>query len=476
MNGETGRIDTDQKALEINLNDNIYGTFAEIGAGQEVARYFFKVGAAAGTIAKSMSAYDKTFSDCIYGEEKSGRYVCESRIHKMLDHEYALMVERLGASRADTCFFAFADTVAALNYSRTTKGHGWLGLRFQLSPHGPSNDMLVHVRMLDNDYRQQQSAIGILGVNLLYACYFYPNNVEKMIISLMDDLHGRISIDLIDLSGPDFPNLDIRLLSMYLVKHGLTRVAMFNSAGHSIHPSEFLYRKSLMVVRGNYRPPTIVSEDVFKRGFDQFQSDLNVSDEKSKLMAEITMQNLTYSGEVSDIDFIARADMLCHMGYDTIISNCADHQTLVNYLSDYKTAHLGIVVGAREMEDLLNENTNMTGGENMLVTFGRLFSKNLTVYVYPAFNDNKTVLYTSKNMPVHPMIKFLYQHLIEQKFIVDIEEYSVQDLDIFPMEVLEEIHHNTPGWEDKLPKGLGDIIRLNGYFGWNSKASTLSDV
>ncbi len=466
MESTTGRLDTDQKALEINLNDKIYGTFAEIGAGQEVARHFFKVGAAAGTIAKSMSAYDKTFSDCIYGEEESGRYVCESRIHKMLDHEYNLMVERLAKSRPETSFFAFADTVAALNYTKTVKGHGWLGLRFQLSPDTAPNDMLIHVRMLDNDYRLQQNAIGILGVNLLYGCYFLHNDVEFLISSLMDDLHDRISIDMVELSGPDFKEVDNRILSMYLVKHGLTKVAMFNAKGKSIHPSEFLYKKSLMVVRGNYRPPTIVSEDVFEQGFKRFKSDFDLTDEKSCLMAEITLQNLKREGIVRNADFVARADMLCHMGHDTIISSCLDHQTLVNYLADYKTAHLALIVGARELEDLINQNTQMTGEENMLVTFGRLFSRNITVYVYPAFNDDKTVLYTSKNLPVHPMIKYLYQHLIEQNFIVDITEYNAANLDIFPYEVLEEIKNNKPGWEEKLPKGLGALIREKGYFGW----------
>jgi len=465
----TGRIDTDQKALEINLNDKIYGTFAEIGAGQEVARHFFKVGAAAGTIAKSMSAYDKTFSDCIYGEETSGRYVCESRIHKMLDHEYDLMDERLTESRPHTCFFVFADTVAAINYSKTVKGHGWLGLRFQLQPQGEPNDVLIHVRMLDNDYRLQQNAIGILGVNFVYGCYFHSDNIELLISSLMDDLHDRISIDMIHASGPNFDQYDNRVLSMYLVKHKLTEVAMFNAAGKSMHPSEFLYRKSLMVVRGSYRPPTIVSEDVFKQGFKRFNIDFELTEKNSRLMAEITLQNLMRDGEVHDKDFIARADMLCHMGHDTIISSCLDHQTLVNYLADYKTAHLALIVGARELEDLINKNTNMTGEENMLVTFGRLFSKNITVYVYPAFNDDKTVLYTSRNLPVHPMIKYLYQHLIEQNFIVDITEYNAQNLDIFPYEVLQDIQSDSNNWEDKLPKGLADIIREKGYFGYETK-------
>lgn len=469
MTNSTGRIDSDQKALEINLNDRFYGTFAEIGAGQEVARHFFKVGAAAGTIAKSMSAYDKTFSDCIYGEEASGRYVCESRIHKMLDHEYALMDERLTASRPDTCFFVFADTVAAINYSKTIKGHGWLGLRFQLSPQEEPNDLLLHVRMLDNDYRLQQNAIGILGVNMVYGCFKYYEDIEQLIRSLMDDLHDRVSIDMIDLSGPRFTDIDNRVLSMYLVKHGLTEVAMFNAEGKSMHPSEFLYKKSLMVVRGNYRPPTIVSDDVFHQGFAQFKEDFNLNDNQAKLMAEITLENLGHGGDISDSDFVERADMLCHMGHETIISSCHDHQTLVNYLSDYKIINLALVVGARELENLINKNTKVTGGENLLVTFGRLFSRKITVYVYPALNDDKTALYTSRNLPVHPMIKYLYQYLIEQDYIVDIEEYDEKNLNIFSFEVLEDIKNDTPGWEDKLPKGLAAVIREKGYFEWNTQ-------
>jgi hypothetical protein len=244
---------------------------------------------------------------------------------------------------------------------------------------------------------------------------------------------------------------------------------MFNADGKSIHPSEFLYRKSLMVVRGNYRPPTIVSEDVFEQGFKKFKSDFDLKAKKSSLMAEITLQNLRQTGDVSDRDFIMRADMLCHMGYDTIISNCADHQTLVNYLAEYKTANLAIVVGARELEEILNANISLTGGENILVTFGRLFSRNITVYVYPAYNDDKTVLYTSKNLPVHPMIKYLYQHLIEQNHIVDITEYNADNLHIFPYEVLHQIQHDIAGWSDKLPKGLDEIVRKNKYFGWSPK-------
>ena len=206
-------LETEQKALEINLDDRVYGTFAEIGAGQEVARYFFQVGAAAGTIAKTMSAYDKVYSDEIYGPEPNGRYVCESRLYKMLDHEFELMETRLKHERPNTNFFAFADTVAAMNFSKTIKGEGWLGLRFQLKPGGKTNDLVIHVKMLDNDNKLQQQAIGVLGVNLLYGVYRYSHDVEILIQSLMDSLHGRVSIDMIRLSGGNFKDIDNHLLT-----------------------------------------------------------------------------------------------------------------------------------------------------------------------------------------------------------------------------------------------------------------------
>ena len=241
-------LETEQKALEINLDDKIYGTFAEIGAGQEVARYFFQVGAAAGTIAKTMSAYDKVYSDEIYGPEPMGRYVCESRLYKMLDHEFELMETRLKLERPNTCFFAFADTVAAINFSKTITGEGWLGLRFQLKPGGKTNDLVIHVKMLDNDNKLQQQAAGVLGVNLIYAIFRYNNDVETMLQSLMDSLHGRVSVDMIRLSGPDFKDIDNRLLSLWLIKHKMSDVAMFGPDKRNVHPSEFMYKKNLLVV------------------------------------------------------------------------------------------------------------------------------------------------------------------------------------------------------------------------------------
>jgi hypothetical protein len=215
-------IGTKQKALAINLDPKIYGSFAEIGAGQDVAANFFKAGASSGTIAKTMSAYDMTFSDAIYGVQQVKRYVSEQRLISMLDHEYSLLIERLAAQRGNsTTFFAFSDTISALNYHKTNQGHGWMGVRFQLEPNGKFNDVVLHVKLLDNDNNLQQQAAGILGVNLMYACFYFYENPLVFLLSLMDDLSkDRIQIDMIRFEGPNFAKVDNRLMSLHLVKYG----------------------------------------------------------------------------------------------------------------------------------------------------------------------------------------------------------------------------------------------------------------
>lgn len=457
-------IDSDQKALEINLDKTIYGTFAEIGAGQEVARLFFKVGAAAGTIAKSMSAYDKDFSDAIYGREESGRYVCESRLYKMLDHEYELMVERLQQSRPGTKFFVFADTVAAINYNRTIKGHGWLGLRFQLGPESLPNDLVLHVKMLDNTYQLQQSAIGILGVNILYACYNYHNDIEKLVESLMDQLDGRVVIDLVRLSGPDFSQVDNRIIAMLMVKHNLTEVAMFDTNGNTIHASEFLYKKSLMVVRGSYRPPTLVSEDVFKSAYDQFLKEPDINSERAHLMAEITLDNLMRTGSLSDSDFLDRSKAINAMGHMVIISNCLNHQRLINYLSDYKITELGLVIGIRELQEIIREKYEQNQDGRLLVAFGELFTRNIKIFAYPAQGNTPGEITTCANLEVPEGIKFLFQHLLDSEQIVDVENANTDLLNIFGWEVQKLIQENKPGWEEQVPKSIVDIIKSENLF------------
>ncbi len=461
-------LDSNQKALDINLDEGIYGTFAEIGAGQEVARRFFKVGAAAGTIAKSMSAYDKTYSDSIYGVEKSGRYVCQSRLYNMLDHEYALMIERLSTVRPDDRFFVYADTVSTINYQKTNEGHGWMGVRFQMRPGGPSNDIILHVRMKDRDATLQQDAIGILGVNLIYAAFFYSDNFETFIKSLYDELVDRLSIDLIEVKGPDFEHIDNRVLALYLTKHGLSQVAMFSSEGKPMQASEFLYRKALMVVRGNFSPPTIVTKDVFDNSWKQFIDDYQLDVEKAKIMAEIPLQYLYQDGKINVEDFIARADMLKFMGYDVIVSNYPDHQKLVRYLAPYKIPKLGLVIGVKELDETIHNNINQETNDNVLVTFGRLFTKNIKVYVYPATDASNDKLYTADNMEVDSEIYFLYRYLIDRGYIEDVTNYNRDNLDIYSYNIRQEIKNDSHGWEAKLPEGMADLIKKHRYFGYGS--------
>lgn len=459
-------IKTEQKALDINLNDPIYGTFAEIGAGQEVARNFFQAGAAAGTIAKTMSAYDKTYSDAIYGAEPSGRYVSEARLYKMLDHEWSLMEERLSKSRPDATFFVFADTVQAINYTRTIKGNGWMGLRFRLKPDGPVNDMVLHVKMLDTNNRLQQEAIGVLGVNMIYASFYFNDDPEKMVRSLVDNIKDRVSIDLLRINGDDFNYFDKRILSLYLVKHKLTSVAMFDINKTGIHPSEFLYKEALMVIRGNFRPPTLVTLDAISSSYKQFRSETGLADDKLNLMMELTMDRLKGDQEeVNEKDFLERADMLSGLGHKVLLSDCANHEMLINYLNDYKISHLGLVIGARELQNIISDKYEQNQDGRLLVAFGELFSQNIRVYVYPAYQDDGQIA-TADTLQVPDGIKFLYQYLLDSKQVVAVSEFNKENLSIYPQDVLKEIKDNKEGWESKVPSSLAKLIKSQNLFGY----------
>lgn len=459
-------LETEQKALEINLDPSIYGTFAEIGAGQEVARYFFQVGAAAGTIAKTMSAYDKVYSDKIYGIEASGRYICESRLYKMLDHEYDLIIDRLQHDRMDTNFFVFADTVSAINYQRTIKGNGWLGIRFRLKPDGEPNDLVIHAKMLDNDNQLQQQAIGILGVNLIYACYRYNDDPEVMLQSLLDSLQGRITIDMVRLTGPDFEEVDNRLLSLKLVQHGLSEIAMFGPDGKNVHASEFLYKKNVMVVRGSFRPATLVNWDMIQKSYEQFRREDAVDPKRTFLLTEITWDNLNSTGDFDEKDFLDRAEILNALGQTVVISNCEQHQKLIEYLADYKVQKLGLSIGVRPLLELVNTKYYENRDGRLLAAFGEMFTRDVRLYVYPAMQEGSAELMTAQNMPMPEGVKFLYRHLLDSGQIVDIENFNPDILHIFSKEVLRMIQADEGGWENMVPKKVAKLIKDKCLFGY----------
>lgn len=460
-------LETEQKALEINLDERVYGAFAEIGAGQEVARYFFQVGAAAGTIAKSMSAYDKTVSDEIYGTEDKGkgRYVCESRLYRMLDHEYQLMEGRLREERPQQTFFAFADTVAAINYQKTIKGDGWLGLRFQLNPASKPNDLILHVRLLDNDNRLQQQAVGILGVNLIYGCFRFSHEPETLLQSLMDNLRGRVKIDMIRFQGPDFQKIDNRLVCLWSVKNGLTDVAIFSPDKNSVHAGEFLYKRPVLIARGSYRPPTLVQEDMIRRAYEQFRAEPDVEADKTFFLAEITLDNLRSGGELDERDFLDRADILCALDLTVIVSNCLQHKKLIAYFADYKIPHIGLVMGARKLEIILRE-TSEANPDNLLDALGELFPRNVRFYVYPTLDKDSSKLITTKSLSIPQAIHFLYDHLLEHRNIVDIQSFNPDILGIYHKEVLKQIQNGEAGWEEKVPEEVAKLVKEKGLFGF----------
>lgn len=459
-------LETKQKALEINLDPNIYGSFAEIGAGQEVARYFFQAGAAAGTIAKTISAYDKVVSDRIYGPEAS-RYVCESRLVKMLDHEYELLENRLEDERPDTAFFAFADNVSAINYHKTNKGHGWMGLRFQTQAQEGYNDVLLHVKMQDPNTLQQQQAIGILGVNLIYACFRYHHDYQLLIDSLTDGLSGRIEIDMIRFEGPTFSNFDNRLAALELVKQGITRVTLFDTEGIPLHASEFLYKKCPLVVRGNFRPATLVSEDMIKKAAQQFKAEKDVEPRRTIILIELTLEALRNAeGEIDREDFMDRVHLINKMGYRVMISDCEKHKHLIRYMADYRPQRLGLVMDSLRLLQILRDKYYRNKDGRLLTSYGEIFTRNVTFFIYPTQKEGDEELLRSGNLPIPQGIQHLYQHILDNRHVIDIENFSPHILHIQSRDVLRMLRTDEAGWEAMVSAEVAAYVKERAAFGF----------
>ena len=394
-----------QKALEVNLNPDIYGTFAEIGAGQEVVRHFFRVGGASGTIAKTMSAYDKDFSDAIYGKEEHGRYVCESRLKKMIDHEYGLIIERLDrVKHPNKRFFSFANNVATINFSKTNDGHGWMGLRFQLQSKSKPNDVILHYLLHEREAKQQQESAGILGVNLMYGCMFHSDNPKYLIKQLFENINkGSVEIDMIQLNGPDFDYLDNRLLSLYLVKERMTDAVIFSPDGINLQPSDVLYKKNILAIRGSFRPVTKVNIDMIKNGYNKFILENKVKKEDLQVLFEITLSNLSTDGEIDEQDFLDRADILCSLGQTVLISNYKRYYILLDYFSRFTKKRMGIILGVPNLKQIFEEKyyRHLSGG--ILEAFGRMFNRDLKIYLYPYQKQKDGEITNSKTLETNPL-------------------------------------------------------------------------
>jgi hypothetical protein len=453
----------DKKALQINVDKRIYGTFAEIGAGQEVARHFFAVGGAAGTIAKTMSAYDMTFSDAIYGT--SDRYVSRSRLETMLGHEFDLLLERLDATTgANRRFFAFADTVAARSFRRHDESHGWMGLRFQHEPRAPYSEIILHVRMLDVENIHQQEALGIFGVNLVHGATYHSSDPRLLIKSLSDGLKpGRIEVDMIRFSGPAFPGIDNRIMNLELIVQGLTQAALFRPDGEVVQAAEAFYKKPLLVERGSFRPVTLVTNDMLDGALKIFENEDDMQDTNPEILMEITMQNLLSSGHLDLRDFLDRVDMLGALGRTVLISNYGEFYRLVNFLTRYTAGPIGLPMGIPGLADIFDEKyyTMLDGG--ILEALGRLFKKNVRLYVYP-FQSLGGELVNCENFRVAPHLKHLYVHLRENGVIRTIKDFQPEYLKIQSPRVLELIQKSDASWESMVPPEVAKIIKQRGLF------------
>ena len=467
------RLTTEEKALKINLTSDIYGCFAEIGAGQEVAANFFKAGGSSGTIAYTQSAYDMKVSDGMYGE--ASRYVCEERLVTMLRTEYDTLRFRLPKKYKEARFFAFCNTVESLNYHKTNQGQGWVGIRFQLSLESEPNEIVLHIKMHDNSHKAQQDAIGILGVNLVHACYFHFNDLDDFLTHLTHRLpRDRMEIDMMRVSGPECMTVDNRIIALNLVKRGITDATMFDLQGNVLQPATALYKKNILLMRGRFRPVTKVHIDMIEEGTKQFLQEKEVKEENLNVIFELTLKDLTADGKISDKDFVDRAELLSSLGYTVMISNYLKHYKMVDYLATIARGKLmGVIVGVYNLHTIFDERyyDNLPGG--LLEAFGRGFGHNVKMFVYPANNVDTGDIYDLSNIRIADHLKGLLNYLKDNNKMEAIKNYDPRLLHILSDDVLSKIRASVSSWEDDVPVEVASAIKEHDLFGFRKENATI---
>jgi len=461
-------MNTQEKALAINLDATKYGTFAEIGAGQEVARWFFHVGHASATVAKSMSAYDMVISDIVYGP--TDHYVSRARLESMFDHEWAQLIERLDPVRGErSSFFVFADTVATRSRTRNQHGQGWMGMRFQAQPKAPFSQIIIHVNLLDQVPVGEQEALGVLGVNLVYGA-FHQQQPEALMKTLMEGLsRERVDIDMIKFSGPAFEKVDNRLASLQLVELGLTDSTMFTAQGEVVQPAEVLYKKPVLILRGRFRPITSVMLDMLNGAEDRFKKIPGVNGDPVVLLG-MTLQDLGTGPGIDRRDFLDRADVLGALGKTVMVSNYRRFDSVTSSLRRYTPQWLGFVMGVPTLRAVFDEQyyTSLPGG--ILEGLGRLFQGNVRLYVYPTMEQSGEVA-TSTTLEVAPPLQHLLAYLRDKGGIEAIEDFDSRQLHMLPNEVLAAIQNGAPGWEQYLPPQAAEVIKQRALFGYRQAAA-----
>ncbi len=461
------------KALAINLDPTFYGAFAEIGAGQEVTRNFFKVGAAAGTIAKTISAYDMTMSDAIYGRDEGERYVSQERLNKMLHREFTIVKQRIEKEGDERCFFAFADTIATTAFGKTDNGNGWIGVRFQHEPNADPSNIVIHINLKEIQPNLQQDAVGILGVNLLFAAFYLAQQKEMIVPSLLHDLSvNQVSIDMIRVTGPAFKGVNSRLLCLDLVKHGLAEGILFGGLGQICQPKDALYNKSLLVLRGGFRPPTLLNLDMIKSGMQCLCKNIDVSDYSSILtIAEISMNRLRERGEVDNADFLARVHILNELGFKVLISNKREYHCLSSYLSELTKKKISFVAKTHNVEELFEDGRYSTEQGGIFGALGGMFGQSKQLFVYPdEKEDGDNGLKSLSDAKIDSSFKPLLDYLISNNFIVEIKDLDSSVTHIWSRRVVDMIEAGDESWEEMVPDNVKKQVKLNSLFGYKAKS------
>ena len=464
---------TRDKALVINLDASTYGTFAEIGGGQEVARWFFAVGGAAGTVAKSISAYDMAVSDAIYGATK--RYVSRQRLEAMLQQEFEALLHQLEGNRGDSKrFFAFANTVATRSYKSPGNGRGWMGIRFQAEPHQEPSEIILHAHLLDKTAARQQETLGILGVNLIHGA-FLRAKCPELIPCLMDELsRDQVELDMIKVSGPAFAGIDNRLMSLQLVQHGFTDAAMFTADGEVVQPSEVLYKRPILVERGTFRPVTNLTSDLLRSARERFLAEPSVRGKQPVILAEMTLHSLIPEPAVAHEDFLARADILAALGFDVLISCFEPYYQLAEYLARYTDELIGLAVGLPAVRQVADEKyyTDLPGG--VLESVGRLFKRFVKMYVYPTKDPGSGQIQTLLNVAIKPPWHHLNNLLREIGRVEALNDYNESYLSIHRENVVNQIQSGDASWEQMVPVVVAEIIKAKKLFGLREPAHVVA--
>lgn len=444
---------TYDKALELNLDPAVYGTFAEIGAGQETANWFFRASGTAGLVAKTISAYDMTMSDAIYG--RAERYVSDTRLQAMLEHEFSILLERLGPKRgSDTTFFSFCNTVRARGWNDNAECHGWLGVRFQMKPGDPPSDIILHIRLLDARAIDQMEALGTVGVNLIHAAIRHRGHLKKFVDSLVENIPaGRVEIDLLKFTGHGYGFFDNRLCALQLVESRLTDATMFLPDGNVVQPAETLYRRPVLLLRGSFDPVMNVHLDMLKQARAGFSEQLEEADRGREIeVCEISMDNLLRGKSIDPVDFLDRADALQSLGKPVLLSRFAEFHRVSGFLNRCTNKPVGIVLSIGLLNELFKPkwSENLAGG--LLESFGRLFKAKVTLHVFPWKNRRTGEFVTAENFRAPEDCVHLYRHFLENGRIIPIPCEDTELLAYTGRSVCRMILAGDPKWHELVPE------------------------